>query len=336
MKVSQQPGAAPIAASLVNWKVASSPIPSQNASTASWSSAEIQAARSLSAGTLLDHWHLLSLDAPTVAVVWSCAFARAAGAHVPWLSTMMLALATWLLYVADRLLDALQPSATASLQQRHHYHYRHRVGFVAAALPALAALTWFVTMRMDPAPRREDFTLAACAVFYLLGVHLPIPAGMRRFLAIPKEVLVAVIFAAACAIPSWSRQPAARPMLLWPAVLFAMLCCINCVAIEHWEQPNASAALGGERVAPHPITRGIGRHLAVVCVLLSAMALTSSVHAPGLLAIPVAVSALLLFALHLGRHRLAPLRLRAAADAVLLTPAIYFASKQLILFAHLR
>jgi hypothetical protein len=59
----------------------------------------------LDAPVLLRLWHLMSLDAPTVAVIWSLSFAWAAGVHLPRWIPVLLALGTWAVYVGDRLLD---------------------------------------------------------------------------------------------------------------------------------------------------------------------------------------------------------------------------------------
>ena len=56
--------------------------------------------------TSLRYWHLLSLDAPTVAGLWCWAFGRAVRLHLSPRLPVALALGTWLFYVADRLLDA--------------------------------------------------------------------------------------------------------------------------------------------------------------------------------------------------------------------------------------
>ncbi|MEI4861391.1 hypothetical protein Q8G41_27770, partial [Klebsiella pneumoniae] len=48
---------------------------------------------------ILTLWHLASLDAPTVAVVWALSFAWAAGVHLtPW-TPLLLASGTWSVYV---------------------------------------------------------------------------------------------------------------------------------------------------------------------------------------------------------------------------------------------
>lgn len=59
-------------------------------------------------------WHLSSLDAPTVAIVWSLAFAWTANVRLPWWVLVLLPLGVWTVYVADRLLDA-----RAGIQSSH-------------------------------------------------------------------------------------------------------------------------------------------------------------------------------------------------------------------------
>ena len=229
----------------------------------------------------------------------------------------MLALATWLLYVADRLLDSMQPAGAYTLQHRHYFHARHRRPLLLLALPATTLLTWFVCKRMDPAPRREDLGLALCALLYLLGVHLPMLRTWRRTLSLPKELCVGIIFAAACVIPAWSRQHGLhtqRPALLIVAILFALLCWLNCVAIEVWGRKMQQVS-----------TRKIGLNEGLL--LLAAVAAVSSLcfhrateDAYAACCLCVTASALLLACLHRIRYTLEPLRLRSRADAVLLTP----------------
>ncbi len=60
------------------------------------------------------YWHLLSLDAPTVAVLWAWSFDRAVGCPTPSVRSPCSALGTWLIYVADRLLDARPAPSTAA------------------------------------------------------------------------------------------------------------------------------------------------------------------------------------------------------------------------------
>ena len=62
-------------------------------------------------------------------VVWSLAFASVAKIYLPVWVPVLLALATWSIYIGDRLLDArraLRTGALHSLRERHFFHWRHR------------------------------------------------------------------------------------------------------------------------------------------------------------------------------------------------------------------
>ena len=54
----------------------------------------------------LELWHLLSLDAPTVAVLWTWFIAASVHIALPLTSLLAMGLVVWMLYAADRLLDA--------------------------------------------------------------------------------------------------------------------------------------------------------------------------------------------------------------------------------------
>jgi hypothetical protein len=255
-------------------------------------------------------WHLLSLDAPTVAAVWAWFFARAMRLHMPIFPALLLALGTWLLYVADRILDGLRKDEL--LRERHHFHARHRTAFLVAASVLFVLLAYYVVTRMRPAALRDDLYIGVFALLYLLAVHRP--AAPSR---LPKELAVAILFAAATAVPAWSRISAGKEQMAPAVIFFALLCWINCVGIEKWE--------GGD---PHPSTRWASVHLRSIVTMIALLALAAAVFAPssGLTMVYLAalLSSGLLFALDMRSTRLSPLHLRIAADAALLTPLAVF------------
>jgi hypothetical protein len=263
---------------------------------------------------LAQWWHLLSLDAPTVAALWSVFFVRAMHLHLSLLQALLLPLGTWLLYVTDRILDGLRQPHAALLRERHHFHARHRIAFVAAALFLAVLLAWSVLTYMRPEALRDDSYLGIFALLYLVVVH----RGASR---LPKELAVAILFAAATAVPAWSRLNAggnAGKEQLAPAIIFfALLCWINCVGIEKWE--------GGTL---HATTRWASLHLRPIVTVTALCSLAAALFAPspGLAAVYLAamVSSGLLFALDARSDRLSPLHLRIAADAALLTPLALF------------
>jgi hypothetical protein len=143
-----------------------------------------------------------------------------------------------------------------------------------------------------------------------------------------RNLLWPSCFAAATAVPAWSRLSAGSGMWaagsgsgreqLAPAIIFfALLCWINCVGIEKWE----SGAL-------HFTSRWAGLHLRPIVTMTALFSLAAALLAPssGLAAVYWAamVSSGLLFALDARSSYLSPLHLRIAADAALLTPLALF------------
>jgi hypothetical protein len=181
------------------------------------------------------YWHLLSLDAPTVAVLWAWAFARATQVHAAPIILAVLGLGTWLIYIADRLLDS-RFSPHRDLRERHFFHARHRRAFLTVSAAAGVLLLSLICIMPSPA-RREDTCVFAASMLYFAGVHLPI-VRMRRWF--PRELAVGILFACAAAIPAWSVSIALHARLIAPVLLFAGLCTLNCIAIEVWERPAPS------------------------------------------------------------------------------------------------
>lgn len=264
------------------------------------------------------YWHLCSLDAPTVAVLWAWSLARALELRVSLISIAVLGIGTWLIYVADRLLDFHSPSHPA-LRERHFFHARHRSALLQVAAIAGSLLLGLVCI-MPAAARRDDALLFTVAMLYFASVHLPALRVRRWF---PREVAVGVLFALATAVPAWATGASTRVQLAGPVLLFAALCTLNCIAIETWERPAIS-------------TTSITVSAFALC--LSAAAVALAIGNPGReswIYTSTLASALLLFALHhlhcrFKRRKSDPedrmhflLVLRVAADAALLTPVLF-------------
>ncbi len=288
-------------------------------------------------------WHLASLDAPTVAVTWSLAFAWAGEVRLAGRVLLVLALAVWCAYVCDRLLDArrglqsLKDSTQAELRERHFFHWRHRrlLAPMAAAAACVAGVT-AVTL-LPSIVRERGLAVAAAALVYFSGVHAA-PRVQRGRHSLPKplskELLVAVLFTAGCILPAWTHLQASASLelsRLWfwiAAAYFAGLAWINCRSIARWESYDES---GGARFELERRLERIGQRtnlfaaliVAFAGLLLAMIADGSHARAAALL-LAGAASALLLALLDRMQTRMTPLALRAAADLVLLTPILLF------------
>lgn len=264
---------------------------------------------------VLTFWHLASIDAPTVAIVWALAIARSVQVHLePWIA-FLLAIVTWTVYVLDRVLDArsaVRSHTPAVLRERHHFHWRHRRIFLPLATCTAAGAVVLIVKLVPREAQQHDSLIAAAALAYFSGVHTGarLPRWIHRICS--KEMLVGTLFAVGCAAPTLARlSPDASA---WPVILslasLALLAWLNCASISNWESQTSSktipAATVGFAIAG----------LAIALFLPPSQAPTSALLSS------TASSALLLRALHSHRDRLTPVTLRALADLVLLIPAV--------------
>jgi hypothetical protein len=263
--------------------------------------------------SLLGLWHLLSLDAPTVATLWTWFIARANHIHLAAGSLLAMAVAVWMLYAADRLLDG-QSTQTDALEARHHFHYRHRRAFLTAI--AAASVILAILLPRIPMEAIKLFLILGGLVFgYFVVIHAT--GNAHR---LPKEIAVGVCFAAAVFIPTVARRPELRGALLAPAMLFAALCSLNCLFIYAWEHPAGTAPQ-----KPHALTAAAlsGLHPLGIGLGIASVALAFFYRgAPWPICASVGLSSFALLALHWLRQRCDALTLRAAADLALLTPVL--------------
>ncbi len=282
--------------------------------------------------TPLALWHLLSLDAPSVAAVWTIAVSHAAGLHLPWASAAAMFIAVWMLYAADRLLDARLLDARApgtshapnpDLEARHLFHHRHRRAFLIGVGFSACTLA-FLLRTLDPHALRLYTLLATFLAAYLLLIHTRADSAHR----LPKELAVGIFFPAAIFIPTIARLPQLRLELLPVALLLAALCSLNCLFLYAWEHP-------GLRPRAHVTTRWATRRLVSLTASVAALSLLLAVcdaaipelrHSSIALLACISISSLLLLLLHRLRRRLEPTHLRALADLVLLTPLLLAAT----------
>jgi hypothetical protein len=247
--------------------------------------------------------NLLSLDAPIVAVLWQILFARCFHADVDLMSAVLLVLAVWLIYTADRLLDAR--SHTSRLPR--HVFYRHNWPAVAPVWIAVLALAgWLAWTRLPPALFERGTALLTVVVAYFFAVH-------RLRLQWPKELAVAVLFALGASLAAWGHV---RSMVdAATIVLFSCLCWINCAAIEKWEGDKWEDDKWDRQFPAWPVGA------AALCVAAVAMVLLAA-HRPVLSGAETA-SALVFVAIDRGRARLSRDALRVLADVALLSPLLF-------------
>lgn len=264
-------------------------------------------------------WHLLSLDAPSVATAWTLAVASAVDLHLPWTAPAAMFVAVWILYAADRLLDARsldEHTHAAGMEERHRFHHRHRRAFLLGIILSACALA--VLLRtLDPRALRLYTLLGTLLAAYFVLIHARSDSAHR----LPKELAVGIFFPAAVFIPTVARLPQLRLDFLPIAILLAATCSLNCLFLYAWEHPS-------ERSQAHWSTVWATRRLTALTCTVAALSVAYCVVSTRLLSSQYALTAcilassLLLLTLHHLRRRLQPIHLRALADLVLLTPLV--------------
>ena len=273
-------------------------------------------------------WHLLSLDAPTVAAVWVSFFAWCAGVRCTLFDPATMFIAVWLLYVADRLLDAkplFSEAHAPELRERHRFHHQHRSRFLLAAMLACPPFL-FLLHHTDDRLLHLYASLAALLAGWLVLVHAH-PAAEGKTDRLPKELAVGVFFSAAIFIPTVGRAPWLRLTLLPHALLFACLCSLNCLFLYAWEhsEPTKRAhvttrwSLQRLRLLAAGLT-GLATLLAFLSASRKGSSWNASLAHPAASFFAVALSGALLLLLHTRRASVSALKLRSLADLVLLSP----------------
>ena len=233
--------------------------------------------------------------------------------------------AVWMIYAADRLLDArlldtAQPHTTpVDIEERHCFHHLHRKRFLfGMAFGALAL--GLLLPRIDSRALVIYALLASMLGVWMLLIHA-LPQSGDGSHRLPKELAVGIFFPAACFIPTIARAPWLQLQLLPAAALFAAVCTLNCLFLYAWEHPYLPRPMQNA----HWTTLWSIRHLVHLSLLIFTVgiALALRAHATTALALACTLSVFCLLTLHRNRDHISPVHLRAAADLVLLSPLLF-------------
>ena len=275
--------------------------------------------------------NLLSLDAPLVAVVWLLFFARSAATPINWYAVGVLALTVWLIYVGDRLLDAL-PGRNLHPAPRHLFYCRHWRLFGYLAAVGLFALGFMCARIQFQVLRNGAYLFGAVAVYFSVIHFAPQPYKFRW----PKEMVVGLIFACGTSVDVWTRMREPKATLIVPVLLFGSLCWLNCVGIEYWEWNRYGL---NYTQTPSGLTLRVGERLPVflLAVAFSATSLWATSfwkgdpmpHRHFLLA--CCFSSLALLALARNSGQLSTDALRVLADISLLSPLLFLLPQAMLM-----
>src|SRR5689334_15643607 len=241
--------------------------------------------------------NLLSLDAPIVALLWQVLFVRCFHGSLGMIPAVLLSLAVWLIYAADRMLDAWRGCIE---QPRHEFYRRHWRAVLPVWILVATAGSWLAWSRLPTPLFVRGAVVGSCAGLYLAVVHLA-PGFVLRTKA--KESAVAVLFGLGASLAAWPRIQTWADVLT--ILLFSCLCWMNCTAIEDWER--------GDGLRPSVILAAAFVALLAACFLRDVRPILGCAETSATLGLVL---------LDRMRRRCSLPALRVLADAALLTPIV--------------
>ena len=263
--------------------------------------------------------NLLSLDAPLVALAWLQIFAKTWRlGYLPWQSSAILALGVWVIYVADRVLDA---SMLSELKPRHRFHREHQRALgIGMGVAVLAALVLVLTNM--PMTIYKHLLPGSVLVAAYFGISM-LSSQESSEVPVTKNVLAGVTFAFGTAMMAhiYRWEYAIFDLFMSREFkCFAALCILNISAIDVWERAS--------RAADRDLRAAGELSLTVCLTLLGAVALIYALLDEQQSSRPffyaVLTGAALLHILNRTRARFSMDGLRVLADVALLVPALVF------------
>lgn len=260
---------------------------------------------------------MLSLDAPAVALLWQWQLARVARTPLAWHHRFILGAATWLTYAADRWIEGWWLAPAQVRTQRHRFYQRWRWPVFIVWLGVLVAALTAALTRLNRREIIAGFLLLAPVLVYVFSHQL---LHRRHRWRAPKEVCVALLFAAGVSCFSLAGNPGAIRPLAAPLGLFGALCLANCALISLWETDVDRAHDQTSLALQYPRGRRLVRALPWLLAALAAGLAAPEAGAGRTAALCAAASGLLLGALDLAHTRCGRQLARALVDVTLMTP----------------
>lgn len=263
---------------------------------------------------------VLSLDAPAVAVLWQWFLAWIIGVQLPWHDPVLIGLAVWTVYAADRWIEGWRLRTEDVQTPRHLFYIRYRWPVFAVSVVVMAGTSVIAWTRLESREFRAGFILLIPTLLYLFSHQL---LHRHHPLRLPKEICIAVIFALGCVLAPAVHAPGQIQMLGLPAFLFCLLCLTNCALISVWEK-EVDANHGQTSLALQMKRSAVLIHLLPWLIMIAAIAIIfTGGHATRSAAICAGASALLMGLLDALQPCIGRIPSRAAVDLTLMTPLFF-------------
>ncbi|MDH5603635.1 MAG: hypothetical protein OEY51_06840, partial [Cyclobacteriaceae bacterium] len=175
---------------------------------------------------MLRKFQLLNLDIVVGAVLNGIFFAVCFRTRITWFTLLTLAIAVWIIYTGDRLLDT-RKSGNMPDTPRHRFHQKNRKGLlIAMSVTALVALLVIPLLPMITVLYGLGLFLIVLSYFVFLMSFKP--------LLFPKEPVIALLYTCGVALPALSLSvPEGRMFII--ILQHTTLAFLNLLLISYYE-----------------------------------------------------------------------------------------------------
>jgi hypothetical protein len=263
---------------------------------------------------------ILSLDAPAVAFAWQLIIARTFNLSLNCYHSVILVLAVWLTYTADRWLDGWRLENRNPHTERHRFYRSNRWLLLFIWLPLFLGSIFLSLHYLAVSELRNGLYLLAATLLYFGLIHL---IQIKEQKGLPKEIGTGLLFATGVGLFLFpSLFDSILPLYL---CLFGLLCFVNCALIGIWEEDHDKQQSQASLARHHPwITHWLPISIPFLSLLpILPLLLTTQTQNLWPLALSLCDSFLLLFLLHRSHRNISVETIRPLADLVLLTPLFY-------------
>lgn len=256
--------------------------------------------------------NILSLDAPLIALAWQELWAQCLVVEISWMHRVMLALATWLAYSGDRLLDARRLKGPTE-SPRHKFSHKHYL---------LLTKVWFIGLvtvitlglQLSVLEIINGLILLVVVASYFLIHHWQYT---RAFAGSAKEITAGTVFSVGTVFFVMTVSALTSALLLCFAS-WVGLCVMNCLAIACWDRQR-DKVMEQHSLARCWIRADLWLWLWAIAVITLALGAWSMNPRLGPMAVALSLSSVALN--ELARTEGSDLR-RVLADMLLLTPVL--------------
>ncbi len=248
----------------------------------------------------------LSLDAPLVVIAWQHAVSAHYSTGLSVHHRVIVFMAVWLGYTADRWLDAWRHEENVS--RRHSLHAKYRWAFLVAWTLVCGGSILLSLAKLSSLELRNGIALASTSLLATVVIQTH-PFGKRR--ALTKSLLTTFLVTGSVLL---FAAPESRAHTATTVTIMAPLFLLNCLLIHSWDRSIDARQNPGEATRPSRFTIPIAT---TICLGTNLYLLSANP-----LAGYAIVSAALLVSLHLLPQSLHVETRRTLADLSLLTPLI--------------